>query len=55
MPFTENGYILKHERGSMYIEPHGYLDETISPQMIDAVITPIVDLKLPVFGSFIRG
>lgn len=54
----ENGYFLQ-ELGSgltVYYEPHGYH----SPQSqdfttVDVVITPIVDLALPLLGPIIKG
>ena len=56
VPQIENGYIVKddHNKG-FYIEPHGYLDENLKSQEIDAVITPTINLELPVFGSFVKG
>ncbi|MBD2388428.1 MBL fold metallo-hydrolase [Cylindrospermum sp. FACHB-282] len=54
----ENGYLVKElESGlTLYYEPHGYH----SPQLqqvapVDVVITPIVDLGLPLIGSIIKG
>ena len=29
VPQLENGYLLSHPQGSIYIEPHGYLDSKI--------------------------
>lgn len=55
VPNLENGYILSHPKGSVYIEPHGYLDPKVTSRKIDAVITPLVNLELPVIGSFIKG
>ena len=56
VPQIENGYIVKDEEGKgFYIEPHGYLDEKLKPQEIDAVITPTINLELPVIGSFVKG
>ena len=56
VPQIENGYIVKDQKGSgFYIEPHGYLDENLKSQKIDAVITPIINLELPVVGSFVKG
>ncbi|MGA9379183.1 MAG: MBL fold metallo-hydrolase [Phormidium sp.] len=55
---VENGYLLKElESGfSLYYEPHG----SHSPKLqevapIDVVITPIIDLALPLLGSIIKG
>ena len=54
----ENGYVLKElESGStIYYEPHGSHSSTLQETApIDVVITPIVDLKLPLLGSVIKG
>tara|TARA_B100000945_G_scaffold242224_1_gene198315 strand:- start:130 stop:849 length:720 start_codon:yes stop_codon:yes gene_type:complete len=56
VPQIENGYIVKDENGNgFYIEPHGYLDENLKKQNIDAVITPTKNLALPIVGSFVKG
>lgn len=57
VPQVENGYVLRHPGGSFYIEPHGYLAPAsqLPSQPLDAVITPVVDLGLPVAGAFVRG
>ena len=56
VPQVENGYIVKDEEDNgFYIEPHGYLDEKLTPQQLEAVITPIINLKLPLIGSFVKG
>ena len=56
VPQVENGYIVKDLEGrGFYIEPHGYLDENLKSQEIDAVITPIMNLELPVVGAFVKG
>ncbi len=55
VPQVENGYIVSHEKYSFYVEPHGYLDPRISPRQIDLAISPVIDLKLPFAGAFIRG
>ena len=55
VPNNENGYIINHSEGSLYIEPHGFLDENLSTRYLDAVITPIIDLNLPLTGAFIKG
>jgi L-ascorbate metabolism protein UlaG (beta-lactamase superfamily) len=54
----ENGYLLKEMSSNLtlYYEPHGYH----SPQLkqlapIDVVITPMIDLALPVLGPIIKG
>ncbi len=55
VPFPENGYIVSSDQFSFYIEPHGFFDESISPRSIDAVFSPVVDMYLPLAGSFIKG
>lgn len=54
----ENGYLLQDlESGfTLYYEPHGYH----SPQLkqdapVDVVITPIINIELPLLGSIIKG
>ncbi len=55
VPMTENGYLIFNDEGSLYIEPHGFADKSIENNLIDVVITPIVDIGLPIVGSFIKG
>ena len=55
VPMVENGYLLDHPAGSLYLEPHGFLDPALKPQPLDAVITPMVDLGLPVLGPVVKG
>ena len=55
VPQVENGYLLHHPCGSLYIEPHGFLAANLPQQQLDAVITPVLDLGLPLFGAFVRG
>ena len=55
VPTVENGYLLEHRSGSLYLEPHGFLDPSLPKQQLDAVITPMVDLGLPVAGAFVKG
>ena len=55
VPQVENGYLLDHPKGSLYLEPHGYLPADLPARSLDAVITPVVDLGLPVAGAFVRG
>ncbi|KKZ14702.1 MAG: beta-lactamase [Candidatus Synechococcus spongiarum 142] len=55
VPGQENGFLLQHPAGRLYVEPHGFLDPTLPPQTLDAVITPVVDLGLRLVGSFVRG
>ncbi len=55
VPNVENGYIITHKSDSIYIEPHGFLDQRIKPRQINVLITPVVDVQLPIVGKFIRG
>jgi len=56
VPQVENGYIVKNDQNNgFYIEPHGYLDENLDEQNLDAVITPTKNLELPLVGSFVKG
>jgi len=55
VPNIENGYIIDSSIGSVYIEPHGFLDKRIKPRNIDLLITPVIDFSLPVAGKFIMG
>jgi len=55
---VENSYLIKELETdiTLYYEPHGYH----SPQLkqvapVDVVITPVVDLALPLVGAIIRG
>jgi L-ascorbate metabolism protein UlaG (beta-lactamase superfamily) len=54
----ENGYLLTDLNTStkLYYEPHGYHSPVLKEMApVDVVITPIVDLEIPVVGSFIKG
>ena len=56
VPLKENGYIVRDdEDNSFYIEPHGYLDDNLKKQNLDAVITPTKNLELPLLGPFVKG
>jgi len=56
VPQIENGYIVKDDQDNgFYIEPHGYLDENLNKQTLDAVITPTKNLELPLVGPFVKG
>ncbi len=55
VPNIENGYIITYKNDSIYIEPHGFLDEEISPRIIDTLITPTINVGLPLAGNFING
>ena len=55
---VENGYLIKDlESGrTLYYEPHGFHSPSLKAMApIDVVITPIIDLKLPLLGSLIKG
>lgn len=54
----ENGYIIKGlESGkNIYYEPHGYHSDSLKEAVpIDVIITPIINLKLPLVGAVIKG
>ncbi|MCP9771795.1 MBL fold metallo-hydrolase [Synechococcus sp. Tobar12-5m-g] len=55
VPQVENGYLLEHAEGRLYVEPHGFLAPDLPAQPLDAVITPVVDLGLPLAGAFVKG
>ena len=56
---VENGYLLQDlDTGySLYYEPHGYHSPQLKErgQPVDVVITPLIDLKLPLLGAVIKG
>lgn len=55
---VENGYLLKAltTHTTLYYEPHGYHAPSLQQETpIDVVITPIVDLALPLVGPIIKG
>ena len=55
---TENGYIIRGLKSgkSIYYEPHGYHDDSLKEAApIDVIITPIINLKLPLLGAVIKG
>jgi L-ascorbate metabolism protein UlaG (beta-lactamase superfamily) len=54
----ENGYIIKGlESGkNIYYEPHGHHSDSLKQATpIDVIVTPIVNLKLPLAGAVIKG
>ena len=55
VPNVENGYLLDWAGGSLYLEPHGVLAPKLASRPVDTVITPVIDLGLPVAGDFITG
>jgi L-ascorbate metabolism protein UlaG (beta-lactamase superfamily) len=55
---VENGYLLQdlQTKHKIYYEPHGYHSATLKENApVDVVITPIIDLKLPLLGAVIKG
>ena len=55
---VENGYLLKEiESGlTLYYEPHGSHSPSLKAEApIDVVITPLLDLALPLIGPIIKG
>ncbi|NMF65896.1 MBL fold metallo-hydrolase [Brasilonema octagenarum] len=55
---VENGYLLKElESGlTLYYEPHGNHSSTLKEiPPVDVVITPLIELGLPLVGAFIKG
>ena len=55
VPLVENGYLLDWADGSVYLEPHGVLDPALAKRPVNTVITPVIDLGLPLAGNFITG
>ncbi len=55
VPLPENGYLIKYNGYSIYIEPHGYTDENLGSIDIDTIISPVIDIKIPLIGNIIRG
>lgn len=55
---VENGYLVKELATglTLYYEPHGSHSPTLkSAGSVDVVITPLIDLALPLVGSIIKG
>jgi len=55
---TENAYLLTDQvqRTRLYYEPHGYHAPALEQEApVDVVITPLINLELPLVGPFIRG
>ena len=48
-------YLLDWADGSLYLEPHGVLDPALPKRPVNTVITPVIDLGLPLAGNFITG
>lgn len=54
---VENGYIITGQASGkkIYYEPHGNHSDSLADTPIDVVITPIINLKLPLVGAVIKG
>ena len=55
---VENGYLLKEiESGfTLYYEPHGYHSDSLKKSApVDVIITPLINLSLPLLGPIIKG
>ena len=55
---VENGYIISglDSGKSIYYEPHGYHSQSLQQETdIDVIITPLINLKLPLVGAVIKG
>ena len=55
VPQIENGWLLDHPAGSLYLEPHGFPSPDLPIRRLTAVITPVIDVGLPLAGAFVRG
>ncbi|MEB3317640.1 MAG: MBL fold metallo-hydrolase [Cyanobacteriota bacterium] len=55
VPQLENGWLMLHPAGSVYIEPHGFPSDDLPSRPLTAVITPVLDVGLPLAGAFVRG
>ncbi|NJN22850.1 MAG: MBL fold metallo-hydrolase [Leptolyngbya sp. RL_3_1] len=54
----ENGYVLTDQSSglNLFYEPHGFHQDTLKALApVDVVITPMLDLSLPLVGPIIRG
>lgn len=54
----ENGYIVTDNATGLklFYEPHGYHNESLKAEApVDVVLTPMMNLSLPLIGPFIRG
>ncbi len=55
---TENGYLLRGltDGSSLYYEPHGFHSQVLQQEdPVDVVITPLVNLEVPLLGSILQG
>ncbi|MFM7408836.1 MAG: MBL fold metallo-hydrolase [Cuspidothrix sp.] len=54
----ENGYLLQDlaNNSTLYYEPHGYHSPQIKEiKNINVIITPIINISLPIIGTIIKG
>jgi L-ascorbate metabolism protein UlaG (beta-lactamase superfamily) len=54
---VENGYILRElDTGfSFYYEPHGFHAPEVRQSTLDVVMTPVMDIALPLVGAILKG
>ncbi len=55
---VENAFVLKDltSQASLYYEPHGFHSDILQAlQHVDVIITPLINLSLPLLGPFIKG
>lgn len=55
---VENAYLLKDlsTGKTLYYEPHGFHSTSVKEYApVDVVVTPVIDLKLPLLGPVIKG
>jgi L-ascorbate metabolism protein UlaG (beta-lactamase superfamily) len=55
---VENGYVIRDLQAgtSLFYEPHGFHKASLKEEgPVDVVITPVLDLALPLLGPIIRG
>jgi hypothetical protein len=55
VPELENGWLINHPAGTVYLEPHGFPSADLPTRPLTAVITPVLDVGLPLAGAFVRG
>ena len=55
---VENAFVLTDlaQQTTLYYEPHGFHSEAVQAVgKVDVIITPLINLSLPVLGPFIKG
>lgn len=55
---VENAFVVTDltSQASLYYEPHGFHSETVQAvKPVDVIITPLINLSLPLLGPFIKG